>query len=114
MTVWHELMSLDREKARFSYAEVIGLTAAPLDEAPFPYTIWMQDGEPVVALVPPKGKKSHWANSFATEDVDRAVEKAQERGSQVLVPTADIPKFGRAAVLKDSKGAVLGDVQKRG
>jgi len=30
-----------------------------------------------------------------------------------LVPPTDIPKFGRAAVLKDPEGAVFGIFQKR-
>ena len=121
VTVWHELMSRDPEKARSFYQEVIGLTAAPLDGAPFPYTVWMQDGEPVGGLVPPQekqegwpsGKTPHWVSSFATADVDRAVEKAQKLGGQILVPATDIPEFGRAAVLKDPEGAVFGIFQKR-
>ena len=121
VTVWHELMSLDPKRAKKFYEEVIGLTAAPLEGAPFPYTLWLQDGEPVGGLVPPQGKKKswpsgrkpHWVSSFATADVDEAVKKAQKRGGEVLVPPTDIPQFGRAAVLKDPEGAVFGIFQKR-
>ena len=31
VTVWHELMSLDPERARKFYQEVIGLTTSPLE-----------------------------------------------------------------------------------
>jgi predicted enzyme related to lactoylglutathione lyase len=121
VTVWHELMSLEPEKARSFYQEVIGLAAAALEGSPFPYTLWLQDGEPVGGLIPPQGEqkgwpsgaKPHWVSSFATDDVDLAVEKAQKLGGQVLVPATDIPKFGRAAVLKDPEGAVFGIFQKR-
>lgn len=121
VTVWHELMSLEPERARKFYEEVVGLTTASLDGAPFPYTIWMQDGEPVGGLVPPQdhqqgwpsGSKPHWVSSFATENVDKAVQQAQKLGGQVLVPATDIPEFGRAAVLKDPEGAVFGVFQKR-
>ena len=114
-------MSLEPEKARSFYQQVIGLAAAPLEDSPFPYTLWLQDGEPVGGLIPPQdeqkgwpsGSKPHWVSSFATDDVDRAVEKAQKLGGQVLVPPTDIPKFGRAAVLKDPEGAVFGIFQKR-
>ena len=120
VTVWHELMSLAPERAKKFYEEVIGLTTASLGETPFPYTVWQQDGEPVGGLVPPQAEKKgwrsgttpHWVSSFATEDVDRAVERAKKLGGQVLVPPTDIPKFGRAAVLKDPEGAVFGIFQK--
>jgi len=120
VTVWHELMSLDPERAKAFYQEVLGLKASPLEGGPFPYTVWMQDEEPVGGLVPPQdgqkgwpsGTKPHWVSSFATDDVDQSVEKAQKLGGQVLVPPTDIPQFGRAAVLKDPEGAVFGIFQK--
>ena len=120
-TVWHELMSADPERAKVFYREVVGLTTAPLEESPFPYTLWMQAGTPVGGLVPPQkeqkgwpsGQAPHWVSSFATEDVDRAVQKAKELGGQVLVPPVDIPQFGKAAVLKDTEGAVFGIFQGR-
>ena len=121
VTVWHELMSQDPELSRKFYQEVVGLTTAPLENAPFPYTLWKQEGEPVGGLVPPQGEKKgwpsgptpHWVSSFATENVDRAVEEAQKLGGRVLVAPTDIPQFGRAAVLQDPEGAVFGIFQKR-
>jgi hypothetical protein len=121
VTVWHELMSMDPERAEAFYQEVIGLKASPLEGGPFPYIVWMQGEEPVGGLIPPQdgqkgwpsGTKPHWVSSFATADVDKAVEKAQKLGGQVLVQPTDIPQFGRAAVLKDPEGAVFGIFQKR-
>ena len=57
VTVWHELMSLDPERARKFYQEVIGFTTSPLEGSPFPYMVWMQDGEPVGGFVPPQGQQ---------------------------------------------------------
>jgi uncharacterized protein len=121
VTAWHELMSLDPERAKKFYQEVIGLTTSPLEGSPFPYTVWMHDNEPLGGLVPPQEKQKgwpsgatpHWVSSFATDDVDQSVEKAQKLGGEVLVPATDIPEFGRAAVLKDPEGAVFGIFQKR-
>jgi predicted enzyme related to lactoylglutathione lyase len=121
VTAWHELMSRDPERAKKFYQEVLGLKASPLEGAPFPYTVWMQDKEPLGGLVPPQdnqkgwpsGSTPHWVSSFATDDVDQTVEKAQKLGGQVLVPATDIPEFGRAAVLKDLEGAVFGIFEKR-
>ena len=121
VTVWHELMSLQPERARKFYEEVVGLKTVPLEGAPFPYTLWMQEKNPIGGLIPPQdGKKSwpsgstpHWVSSFATDDVDESVRKTKELGGEVLVPPTDIPKFGRAAVLKDPEGAVFGVFQRR-
>jgi uncharacterized protein len=120
VTVWHELMSLEPERAKKFYQEVVGLKTSQLEDAPFPYTLWVQEDGPIGGLVPPQEKQKgwpsgstpHWVSSFATEDVDQAVKKAEELGGQVLVPPTDIPKFGRAAVLKDPEGAVFGIFQK--
>lgn len=120
VTVWHELMSLEPERAKKFYQEVIGFNTTQLEGGPFPYTLWLQDQKPVGGLIPPQNEKKgwpsgstpHWVSSFATDDVDRAVKKTQELGGQVLVPPTDIPKFGRAAVLKDPEGAVFGIFQK--
>ncbi|MGH9429387.1 MAG: hypothetical protein ACRD2L_24140 [Terriglobia bacterium] len=40
VTVWHELMSLEPERAKNFYQEVIGLTTTPLEESPFLATRW--------------------------------------------------------------------------
>lgn len=58
--VWHELKSLDLERARKFYQEVIRLKASPLEGGPFPYTVWMQDDEPVGGLIPPQDEKKGW------------------------------------------------------
>ncbi|RPJ25952.1 MAG: VOC family protein [Planctomycetaceae bacterium] len=118
-TVWHELMSEQPERAKKFYHDVVGLTVEPLEGSPFPYMVWMHDDVPIGGLVPPQngqqgwpsGKTPHWVSSFVVEDVDQAVKTAQELGGEVLVPPTDIPKFGRAAVLKDPEGAVFGIFQ---
>ena len=121
VTVWHELMSSDPQQAEKFYKEVLGLTTSALEGGPFPYIVWQQEGSPIGGLVPPQdgqkgwpsGPTPHWVSSFAVADVNKAVEKARKLGGQVLVPPMDIPQFGRAAVLKDSEGAVFGIFQKQ-
>jgi predicted enzyme related to lactoylglutathione lyase len=95
------------------------LETEPLENSPFPYTIWTQSGTAIGGLVPPQaGKKGwpsgqapHWVRSFAVDDVEEAVKKALAMGGAVLVPPTDIPRFGKAAVLKDPDGAVFGIFQ---
>jgi uncharacterized protein len=113
---WYELMSAHPEQAQQFYRTVVGWTTAPLEDAPFPYTVWMHEGAPVGGLVGPRdeqkgwpsGAAPHWVSYLATDDVDRAAQKAKELGGQILVPPTDIPRFGRAAVLQDPEGAVFG------
>lgn len=116
VTAWHELMSEDPDRARTFYREVLGLTTAPLEGAPYPYTVWLRGGQAIGGLVPPQGgtegwpsgQTPHWVSSFAVADVDEVARKAEEHGGEVLVAPVDIPRFGRAAVLKDAEGAVFG------
>jgi predicted enzyme related to lactoylglutathione lyase len=114
--VWHELMSSDPGGATKFYSAVLGWTTAPIEGAPFPYTLWVREGAPIGGLVSPRpdqpgwpsGSTPHWVAHFQTEDVDRAANRTKEMGGVVLVPPIDIPNFGRAAVLKDPEGAVFG------
>ena len=112
---WQELMSSDPDGAERFYGEVIGLTTSVLQGGPFPYTVWLRDGNPIGGLIPPQGadgwpsgKTPHWITSFAVVDVDKAVGATERLGGEVLVPATDIPNFGEAAVLKDPEGAVFG------
>ncbi|MCZ7662872.1 MAG: VOC family protein [Thermoleophilia bacterium] len=113
---WHELMSADPQRAETFYADVVGLTTVPLEGAPFAYTIWLRGDEPIGGLVPPRddepgwpsGPTPHWVVSFSVADVERAAKRTEELGGAVVVPPVDIPRFGRAAVLRDPDGAVFG------
>lgn len=51
--------------------------------------------------------------SFAVSDVEAAVGKTEDYGGDVLVPATVIPKFGKAAVLRDPEGAVFGVFESR-
>lgn len=110
--VFHELMTKDVEAAKNFYRQVTGLT---IIDGAYPLLL---DGQKMVAgFVGPRtdgsewpsgGPKPHWVAYFGVDDVDKAAKKADELGGKILLPPTDIPKFGRAAVLKDSQGAVFG------
>jgi predicted enzyme related to lactoylglutathione lyase len=120
VTIWHEFMCLDRERSEAFYREVAQLSTAPVEVGPVTYTLWLQDGRPVGALVPlgaereawPSGSTPHWLTSFAVDDVDHAVDKALKLGAEVLMAPVDIPEFGRAAILRDPEGAAFGLFQR--
>jgi predicted enzyme related to lactoylglutathione lyase len=121
-TVWHELMATNPDRAKAFYQAVVGLKTEPLEGGPFPYTVWTQAGAPIGGLVPPQagqkgwpsGETPHWVSSFAVDDVEQAVKRAEALGGEVLVPPTEIPRFGKAAVLKDLDGAVFGVFQGQG
>ena len=99
--------------------KVADLKTEPLEGAPFPYTIWTQGGAPMGGLVLPQpgntgwpsGQSPHWVISFAVDDIEQSVKKAVDLEGTVVVPPTTIPRFGKAAVLKDPDGAVFGIFQ---
>jgi uncharacterized protein len=121
VSTWNELMSSQPEKARKFYEEVVGLGSEPLEGIPFPFTMWMQDEAPVDDFFLRQDESAGWSPepkhpklaSFATPDIDQAIKKAQELGGQILVEPVDIPRYGKAAVLKDPQGMVFGIFQGR-
>jgi predicted enzyme related to lactoylglutathione lyase len=48
-----------------------------------------------------------WRNVIAVDDVDAAVEKAQQLGGTIIVPITDIPTVGRSCMIQDPQGAVF-------
>ena len=110
--IWHELMTTDTEGARKFYREVTGLTVAPGD-----YQMLMADEQPVGGMVGPRaegpvwpsgGPEPHWISYIGVNDVDVAVQKAQELGGQVLLSPLEMPGVGKVAVLRDPQGAAFG------
>ncbi len=54
------------------------------------------------------GFPSIWNTSFAVDDVDAIVEKAQTLGGSVIMPPMDVMEAGRMAWVKDAEGAAIG------
>jgi predicted enzyme related to lactoylglutathione lyase len=50
-------------------------------------------------------------NIVATDDVDKAVEKAVKAGAKVTEPKQTIPKVGHLVYLKDIEGIIFGILQ---
>jgi len=115
--VWHELMTSDPDQAQQFYAEVVGISVAPMGDEPGAYRLAMFDGQPVGGFVGPRpdgspwpsgGPEPHWIASFGVPDAEEAARKTQELGGEVLLAPVDVPGMGRAAVLRDPQGAVFG------
>jgi predicted enzyme related to lactoylglutathione lyase len=108
---WSELTTRAPDDAAAFYSEVLGMQAAPWENAgDTPYSVFKVDGEMVGGLMqlddnlmpdtPP-----HWAVYFIVEDTDAVAAKAEKLGGSVLYPPFDVPDIGRIAVLADPHGA---------
>ena len=112
---WAELMTTDPDRAAAFFGDVLGVTseASPMPEGE-PYTVVKAAGQDVAGIfkIPAEmeGMPPVWSAYFGVEDVDAAVEKAQELGAQVVVPGQDIPE-GRFAVLMDRQQVTFGVYQ---
>lgn len=111
--VWYELMTTDVEAAKRFYGDVVGWTDVPFENAPMPYTIWMNGQAPVGGLMElmaeqrAQGVPPNWLIYISTPDVDDTLKRAVELGGNVLLEAHDIPEVGRIAVLADAQGAVF-------
>lgn len=108
--VWHEIVTSDVEAARHFYGELAGWQVEPIHVAGAPpYAHLTKNGQTVGGLVlrPGPHVPPHVLGYVSVLDVEGAIERAREHRAAVLVPPM-FTAFGRAAVLQDPQGAVLG------
>lgn len=112
---WDELHSKDRDKANAFYQTLFGWTATAVPMGPdYIYHLLSHPGsEESFAGSHQQGEEekdvpSYWLVSLGTNDVDAATARAQELGSTVIMPPADIPNIGRFSLFLDPQGAVVG------
>ncbi|MGI8496044.1 MAG: VOC family protein [Gemmatimonadaceae bacterium] len=111
--LWHELLTTDTKAAQTFYRAVAGWSTQPWDDAPTPYTMWMNNGVPLGGIMDlpqhlrDKKVPPNWLSYIGTPDVDDTLAKAAKLGGVTMVPPKDIPTVGRFAVLGDPQGAVF-------
>lgn len=115
--VWHELMTDDVDGAERFYGEVVSMSVMRISDAPGAYRIVVFNEKHSGGLVAPRpdgsdwpsgGPTPHWVPNFGVPDADAAAARAEELGGTILLAPTAVPGMGRAAVLKDPKGAVFG------
>ena len=106
---WTELVTPDPAAAAAFYAGVLGWSGA--DGAPE----FRRDGLPVAGLRQgdPAGPAG-WLSYVATDDLAGTAERAEQNGGAVVAPPYEVPGRGRAAMVADPAGAVLGLWQRDG
>jgi predicted enzyme related to lactoylglutathione lyase len=113
---WNALMTRDTEGASAFLEAALGLKADVQDWGNGPYTVLMVGDAGVAGMseMPPgvpDEAPAFWGVSFAVEDADATIERAQELGGSVQMPATDMPGVGRIASLADPYGASFGIVQ---
>ncbi|MBV8227737.1 MAG: VOC family protein [Verrucomicrobia bacterium] len=106
---WADLATSDQQAAAAFYRSLFGWELEPGTDHPDYLHITYQ-GQFMGGIPPVKasaGKPSHWLLYFLVERIDTSVEQAKKTGGQVLVPTTEVEKVGRFAIVQDPQGAVF-------
>ncbi|MBB5869968.1 putative enzyme related to lactoylglutathione lyase [Allocatelliglobosispora scoriae] len=97
---WSEYVAADQGAATAFYCGLFGWSA----DATF-----TMNGRAVAGLRPgAPGQPSAWLTYIATDDAAATADAVQDAGGGVLMPPTDLGPAGRAALLRDSAGAVFG------
>ncbi|WP_329395393.1 VOC family protein [Streptomyces melanogenes] len=104
--IWSELNSSDPDAAALFYANVVGITRAPVDGEDGYFALQV-DKRTVAGMqgldkMPP-GTPSHWLTYFAVDDTDSTIQALIRAGGNVLRPPFDMTA-GRMAVVQDPQG----------
>jgi predicted enzyme related to lactoylglutathione lyase len=106
---WFELGTTDVEGAKKFYSELLGWDFISMAPEMGNYDVINLNGVGIGGVYPKQDKASTsmWRNVIAVDDVDAAVEKAQQLGGTIIVPITDIPTVGRSCMIQDPQGAVF-------
>ncbi len=112
--VWHDLITDDIEGSRRFYGGLFGWS---FEDSQRPgggeYTLIRANGRYLggILYLPDPGdgtEYSRWLAYLSVADVDRAVATNGDFGGEVLRPARQVGQVGRAAVISDPQGAVVG------
>ncbi len=106
--VWHDLLTPDAAAAGKFYEKLFGWQVEYHDN----YAVLRNDGKLVAGILevkPSKEKEARaiWIPSVSVVDVDGAATLMKKQGGKILNGPVDMGKRGRAALIKDDKGALL-------
>jgi predicted enzyme related to lactoylglutathione lyase len=108
---YFELHTRDYDTALAFYRDVMGWDVRERDEVPGLRYATLGEGDASAGIMDATayladGEHPAWNVYFATDDVDRSTQKAEQLGGTVRMPAMDTP-FGRVASVTDPAGARL-------
>ncbi len=111
---WHVLLTADVERAKASYAALLGWSFYPpvnLGELGVVHPFAWREGEPPAgvfgAVEDRPGAHASWAFNVTVANLDEAVAAVRSGGGLVLGPST-LPNGERVAVCDDAQGAMFG------
>jgi predicted enzyme related to lactoylglutathione lyase len=114
---WQELITTDFETAKQFYSNLFGWQTQTRAAGARSYTTFkpkkssLESGGiqplhgPLQETLSENG--SQWLASFAVENFEQSLHKAQRLGATLKTPPAEVPNVGRYAVLEDPQGALF-------
>ena len=108
---WVDLMSSDTDRSRAFYGQVFGWQAEDPNPEFGGYFNFTKNGVRIagcMAKQPGVDVPDVWSVHLATDDAEKTVEAAAERGGQVLVTPMQVGDLGTMSVVADPTGAIVG------
>jgi predicted enzyme related to lactoylglutathione lyase len=116
--VWHDLMTVDLERSKEFYGELLGWQMAQQEMGPMgSYTLIQHQGQSVggmVGLDPRHGLSSHWLPYLTVEELDGLCKRIGKLGGSVAVEPRGVPGVGRFAILHDPANGVFSAMEMTG
>jgi len=114
--VWHDLLTTDAPAVEKFYGGLFGWTFEAQKGRENPYKVVRLAGNPIAGIVDVSARKSEvpastWLSYVSVADVDKAAAEFGSRKGKVLREPAEVGTYGRAAVVLDPQGALLGLVK---
>ena|SRR5579883_26177 len=104
---WDELHTRDLEAAKKFYGALFGWSGHAGDRDYWHCTNAGKEIGGITSHMGGAGVPPHWLAYIAVPDVDAVTGKAAALGGKVMMPSTEIPKVGRFAVVQDPTGAVF-------
>ena len=112
LITWHELFTDDVEAAKRFYPELLGVELETADMGDFQYSMLKKDGRTHAGFVvkPEEGgdAPNHWYPYIQVDDVDAALAKAAELGSETYMGPIEPAEGLRIGVIGDPQHATFG------
>ncbi len=105
---WHDLMTLDVERAKSFYGELFNWKFKTGTGDPYVHVMAGDKGIGGMMQVDrTQQTPPHWVGYVSIDDIDATVAAITQRGGKVLMPRTDVPEVGPFAIVADPQGAVF-------
>jgi len=113
--VWADLFTTDPDGATKFYCDLLGWTAAPIEQKGKGYTVFSNEGRPVAGLAPRSVKganhPSRWIGYYSVVDIDATLALVTRNGGTIRAPSRNFPDRGHQAIVSDKDTIPIGLLQ---